>query len=120
MLLETLNRANSCSRQLMIQPQVTSFTFNGPPEPALLDVQSIQPDRVLYMDAYFYVVVFHGSTVALWRSNGYQDKEEHKAFAEMLEAPQRVAMDMCKTRFPAPRFVDCDQHGSQVCTPSTI
>lgn len=28
----------------------------GPPEPVLLDVSSIAPDRILLLDAYFYVV----------------------------------------------------------------
>lgn len=108
-----LNRSPVGSAMLMIQPQVTAYSFNGPPEPALLDVQSIQPDRLLYMDAFFYVVIFHGATIAQWREAGYQDKEEHKAFAEMLAAPQRLADEICKARFPAPRFVDCDQDGSQ-------
>ncbi|GMH38572.1 hypothetical protein BSKO_06456 [Bryopsis sp. KO-2023] len=108
-----LNRSPVGSAMLMIQPQVTSYSFNGPPEPALLDVQSIQPDRLLYMDAFFYVVVFHGTTIAQWRESGYHEKEEHKAFAEMLSAPQRLADEVCKSRFPVPRYVDCDQHGSQ-------
>lgn len=49
---------------VMIQPQLTSYTFNGPPEPVLLDVSSILPERILLLDAYFYVVVFHGTTIA--------------------------------------------------------
>ncbi len=40
----------------MIQPQLTAYHFNGPPEPVLLDVQSILPERILFLDAYFYVV----------------------------------------------------------------
>ena len=42
--------------QVMIQPQLTAYHFAGPPEPVLLDVQSILPDRILLMDAYFYGV----------------------------------------------------------------
>lgn len=57
----------------MFQPQLVSYSFNGV-EPALLDVSSIQPDRVLLLDAYFYVVVFHGSTVAQWRKEGYHTR----------------------------------------------
>jgi hypothetical protein len=37
-------------------------------DPALLDVMSITPERVLLLDAYFYVVVFHGATVAQVRA----------------------------------------------------
>src|SRR6201746_1242544 len=30
----------------MIQPALYSYSFNGPPEPALLDTSSILPDRI--------------------------------------------------------------------------
>lgn len=57
--------------QAMFQPQLVSYSFSGV-EPALLDVSSIQPERILLLDAYFYVVIFHGTTVAQWRKEGYQ------------------------------------------------
>jgi hypothetical protein len=37
-------------------------------------VSSIQPERILLLDAYFYVVIFHGTTVAQWRKEGYQER----------------------------------------------
>jgi protein transport protein SEC23 len=98
---------------LMIQPTLYAFGFSGPPEPVLLDVSSIAPDRVLLLDAYFYVVVFHGSTVAQWRKAGYQDQPEHAAFKALLAAPQDEAAAIIRRRFPTPRFTDCDQNGSQ-------
>jgi len=72
---------------LMIQPSLLAFSFNHPPGfffshtthththryarthtgPVLLDVSSITPDRILLLDTYFNVVVFHGETVAEWR-----------------------------------------------------
>jgi len=106
-----LNRVSVPEAMVMIQPSLTSYAFQSPPEPALLDVQSIEPDRILLLDAYFYIVVFHGSTVAQWRKAGYHEQEEHKAFAEMLKAPAETAKEICKNRFPFPRFVDCDQNG---------
>lgn len=57
----------------MFQPQLVSYSFQGV-EPALLDVSSIQPERILLLDAYFYVVIFHGTTVAQWRKEGYQER----------------------------------------------
>lgn len=99
----------------MIQPQLTSYSMQGA-EPALLDVLSIQPDRILLLDAYFYVVVFHGTTVAQWRKAEYHLQPEYKAFAELLQAPQEEAKDIARKRFPVPRIVDCDQNGSQVST----
>ena len=43
---------------------------------------------VLVLDAYFSVVVFHGTTVAQWRKANYQDQPEHAAFAQLLAAPK--------------------------------
>eukprot|EP00879_Flechtneria_rotunda_P000388 GHRR01000481.1.p1 GENE.GHRR01000481.1~~GHRR01000481.1.p1 ORF type:complete len:762 (+),score=240.68 GHRR01000481.1:2399-4684(+) len=96
----------------MFQPQLVSYSFNGV-EPALLDVSSILPERILLLDAYFYVVIFHGTTVAMWRKEGYHLREEHAAFKELLAAPQEEAKQIARRRFPVPRIVDCDQNGSQ-------
>jgi hypothetical protein len=60
-------------QQAMFQPQLVSYSFQGV-EPALLDVSSILPERILLLDAFFYVVIFHGTTVAQWRKEGYQDR----------------------------------------------
>lgn len=38
-----------------------------------------------------------------------------QAFAQLLQAPQDDAKMIIKDRFPVPRLVICDQHGSQVC-----
>jgi len=51
----------------MIHPSLISYSFNAPPEPTLLDVTSISADHILFLDAYFNVVVFHGMTIAQWR-----------------------------------------------------
>lgn len=101
---------------LMLQPTLYAFGFNGPPEPVLLDVSSIAADRILLLDAYFYIVVFHGSTVAQWRKARYQDQPEHAAFKALLEAPQEEAHSIINRRFPTPRFTDCDHNGSQAST----
>jgi len=44
----------------MIQPQLFSYSFNGQPEAVLLDSSSILPDRILLMDDYFHVLIYHG------------------------------------------------------------
>ena len=98
---------------VMIQPTLMAYSFTGPPEPVLLDVCSIAPDRILVLDAYFSVVVFHGQTIAQWRKANYQDQAEHEAFKQLLEAPKADAKEILDKRFPVPRLVDCDQHGSQ-------
>lgn len=108
-----LNRETTTNALVMIQPTLMSYSFSGPPEPVLLDVASIVPDRILLLDSYFTVVIFHGTTVAQWRKAGYQDMPEHESFKQLLEAPQADADAIIHERFPAPRRVDCDQNGSQ-------
>ncbi len=51
----------------------------------LLDVTSIAPATILLLDSFFYVVVFHGTTVAQWRKAEYHLSPEHAAFAALLE-----------------------------------
>ncbi|XP_026436879.1 protein transport protein SEC23-like [Papaver somniferum] len=108
-----LNRENVTNAVVMIQPSLIAYSFSAPPAPALLDVASIAADRILLLDSYFSVVIFHGLTIAQWRNMGYQNEPEHKAFTLLLEAPHEEAKLIIKDRFPVPRLVVCDQHGSQ-------
>lgn len=108
-----LNRENVTNSLVMIQPSLISYSFNGPPEPALLDVASIASDRILLLDAYFSVVIFHGMTIAQWRNAGYHLQPDQVVFAQLLQAPRDDAQAIITERFPVPRLVDCDQHKSQ-------
>ncbi|XP_022871723.1 protein transport protein SEC23-like [Olea europaea var. sylvestris] len=108
-----LNREIISNAAVMIQPSLISYSFNSLPAPALLDVSSIGPDRILLLDSYFSVVIFHGLTIAQWRNMGYQNQPEHQAFAHLLQAPRDDADLIIRDRFPVPRLVVCDQHGSQ-------
>ncbi|EXB70669.1 Protein transport protein SEC23 [Morus notabilis] len=108
-----LNRENVANSVVMIQPSLISYSFHTAPEPAFLDVAAIAADRILLLDSYFTVVVFHGSTIAQWRKAGYHTMPEHLAFALLLQAPRDDADAIVKERFPVPRLVVCDQHGSQ-------
>ncbi|KAG1361790.1 protein transport protein SEC23 [Cocos nucifera] len=75
-----LNRESITNSVVMIQPSLLSYSFNSPPVPAMLDVASILVDRILLLDAYFSVVIFHGMTIAQWRNMGYQNQPEHQYF----------------------------------------
>lgn len=77
-----LNRENISNAGVMIQPSLISYSFNSLPAPALLDVSSISADRILLLDSYFSVVIFHGMTIAQWRNLGYQNQPEHQACAQ--------------------------------------
>jgi hypothetical protein len=64
-----------------------SYTFDVPAQPVLLDSVSIKPDVILLLDTFFYILIFHGETVAQWRKAGYHEQEGYENFKELLEAP---------------------------------
>ncbi|XKL66528.1 hypothetical protein PGB90_009948 [Kerria lacca] len=108
-----LMREDLTQSLIMIQPILYSYSFNGPPEPVLLDTSSIQPDRILLMDTFFQILIFHGETIAQWRAMRYQDMPEYKNFQELLQTPINDAQEILHTRFPMPRYIDTEQGGSQ-------
>ena len=91
------------------------------PVQVLLDVGSIQPDRVLLLDSYFYVVVFHGTTIAAWRKAEYHLLPEQVALKQLLEArppvpapSARLFRSRCRLRFTrnsAATTAPCDACG---------
>ncbi|KAK9805138.1 hypothetical protein WJX72_001479 [[Myrmecia] bisecta] len=108
-----LDRENVTSSLVMIQPPLLSYSFQGPPHPVLLDVQSIQPDAILLLDTYFMVILHYGTTVAQWRKARYQDQPEHQEFRDLLAAPLADAKELLKGRLPVPKLLETDQGGSQ-------
>ncbi len=60
-----LNREDLTQALIMVQPILYSYSFHGPPEPVLLDTSSIQPDRILLMDTFFQIVIYHGEVYLL-------------------------------------------------------
>lgn len=108
-----LSREDSTNSLIMIQPTLTSFSMDSEPEAVLLDSISIKPDRILLLDTFFHILIYHGSTIAAWRSQGYQDLPEYAAFKEFLEDPKKEAAELLIDRFPLPRFIDTEEGGSQ-------
>ena len=108
-----LSRETVMNSLVMIQPTLLSYSFNGPPQPVLLDVSAITPDTILLLDSYFLIVAHRGSTIAAWHKAGYQDQPEHEAFRALLAAPVRDAKALAADRCPTPRLVECNQGGSQ-------
>lgn len=112
---------------LMIQPTLLSYDVNtwgslvdettgetiNEPEPVLLDSLSLGRSKILLLDTFFQILIYHGAQVAEWRKAGYHEQEEYQYFKEFLEAPKREAMMLLMDRFPLPRFIDCDEGGSQ-------
>uniref|UniRef100_A0A8C7DV48 Protein transport protein SEC23 n=1 Tax=Oncorhynchus kisutch TaxID=8019 RepID=A0A8C7DV48_ONCKI len=98
---------------IMIQPILYAYSFNGPPEPVLLDSSSILPDRILLMDTFFQILIYHGETVSQWRKAGYQELPEYENFRHLLQAPVDDAQEILHSRFPMPRYIDTEHGGSQ-------
>ncbi|CAI4223399.1 unnamed protein product [Auanema sp. JU1783] len=97
----------------MIQPVLFSYSFNGPPEPVLLDTSSILPDRILLMDDYFHVLIYHGQTIAAWKKMNYHEDPNYLTFKQLLEAPIADANAILQDRFPMPRYIVTEYEGSQ-------
>ncbi|KAG2545975.1 protein transport protein sec23-1-like [Panicum virgatum] len=108
-----LNREGVVGSLIMIQPTLFQYSFDGPPIPVLLDVSSISPDVILLFDSYFYIVIHYGSKIAQWRKLGYHKDPNHENLRKLLEAPEVDAEALMVDRFPVPKLIKCDQHGSQ-------
>lgn len=110
---------------IMIQPTLLSYdidTFgaedengeiNNDPELVLLDLMSLGATKILLLDTFFHILIHHGSKVAQWRKQDFHNMEGYEHFKEFLEAPKKEAMAILIDRFPLPRFIDCDEGGSQ-------
>lgn len=109
----SLMRGDCYNSLIMIQPMLVSYSFYEPPAAALLDTSSIQPDRILLMDTFFHIVIFHGQSIAEWRKAGYQTQPGYESFKMLLDAPINDANELMLIRFPLPRYIVCDQHSSQ-------
>ncbi len=91
-----LNRETTSDAITMIQPALQAYSMGGAQaEPVMLDVASVTPDRVLLLDSYFTVVVWHGSTVAQWRKADYHLQEEYAHLKPLME----VCVDAKLLRF---------------------
>ena len=86
-----LNTENVSNAVVMIQPSLISYSFQSGPEPVLLDVTAIAADRILLLDSYFTVVIFHGITIAQWRKAGYQYQEGHEV---IYRQPKPYILDL--------------------------
>jgi len=108
-----LNEEDVNNSLIMIQPTLMSYSLEAPPEPVLLDSVSIKPDAVLLLDTFFHILIFHGTTIAEWRKAGYAEQEGYENIKSLLEAPVTDAQDLLVDRVPIPRYIVCDQGGSQ-------
>lgn len=99
---------------IMIQPLLFAYSPESPEaNPQLLEVESMKGDCVLLLDAFFFVVIWHGESVCQWRDDGYHMNPEYENIKSMLELPQEYAQGIIIERIPTPRFVCCDSGSGQ-------
>jgi protein transport protein SEC23 len=110
----------------MIQPVLFAYSPDKPEaNPVFLEVDSMKTDCVLLLDAFFFVVVWHGEEVMRWRDDGIHLDPEYENIKQMLESPVEYAQGIIAERIPVPRFVSCDSGTGQerllkcVVNPST-
>ncbi|XP_053990610.1 uncharacterized protein LOC128882855 [Hylaeus volcanicus] len=108
-----LLRENILNSLVMIQPALFQYTFESPPKPVMLDVQSLKPDVILLLDSFFHIVIWHGDVIHSWKEQGYDQNPDYQNFQEFLQAPHKDAKELLDDRFPAPKFVCCNAGGSQ-------
>jgi len=110
---QELNRQSVANSLLMIQPTLICYSLQGPPAPVLLDNTSIQPDRILLLDAFFWVTIWTGETIAAWRNQGYHEMPGYENVKQLLIDPKEDLQELIQDRFPVPRVIETDQHKSQ-------
>jgi protein transport protein SEC23 len=109
-----LMHENVINSTIMIQPFLVSYTPDNPDSnPVFLDVESMKNDHVLLLDAFFFVVIWHGEDVCKWRDAGYHTDPEYENIKLMLDNPQEYAQSIIMDRLPVSRFVSCDSGSGQ-------
>ncbi|KAJ1647773.1 GTPase-activating protein S23 [Coemansia erecta] len=108
-----LFREDTNNSLTMIQPSLSSYGLEGPPAPVVLDSASMKPDVILLLDSFFHILIWHGETIAEWRKAGYHEQPEYENLRLLLDAPVQEAQNLLVERMPVPRYIVCDQNGSQ-------
>ncbi|KAJ2006702.1 GTPase-activating protein S23 [Coemansia thaxteri] len=108
-----LYREDTSNSLTMIQPSLMSYGFEGAPAPVQLDSLSMKNDVVLLLDTFFHILIWHGETIAEWRKAGYHEQPEYANLKLLLDAPAQDAQGLLVERMPIPRYIVCDQNGSQ-------
>ncbi|KAH0792303.1 Sec23/Sec24 trunk domain containing protein [Histomonas meleagridis] len=109
----SLLREEVTNSLFMIQPTLLRYSLSEAPKPVILDISSLKPDCVLLLDTYFRVLIWHGSNIAAWRDQRYQEQPEYANLKSALEEPLEEAKRLLEERFPTPSLVVCDEDSSQ-------
>jgi protein transport protein SEC23 len=110
----TLMRENVMNCTIMIQPILFAYSPESPnANPVFLDIGSMKNDNVLLLDAFFFIVIWHGDEVCKWREAGYHLDPDYENIKQMMENPTDYAQSLLTERLPISRFVSCDSGSGQ-------
>ena len=70
-------------------------------------MDSLADDRILVVDTYFFILLWHGKTIHYWKQQNFQDDPEFAHFKELLNTSQQDAELLMEDRLPVPRFIEC-------------
>ena len=109
-----LLRENVTNSTIMIQPALLSYSADkNDYDPVFLEAENMKSDKVLLLDAYFFICIWFGEDVCKWREAGYQDQEGYENIKNMLDSPMDYAQSIISERMPVPRFVSADYGSGQ-------
>ena len=109
-----LSKENVNNSMTMIQPMLLSYSPDEADyKPVSLEAENMKPDRVLLLDAYFFICIWYGEDVCSWREAGYQNEPEYENIKNMLDNPMDYAQSIIMERMPTPRFVSADYNSGQ-------
>ena len=110
----TLLKENVTNSTIMIQPALFSYSAeDAEASPVFLEIENMKSDRVLLLDAYFFICIWYGEDVCKWREAGYQDDPEYENIKNMLDNPMDYAQNIIAERMPVPKFVSADYASGQ-------
>ena len=110
----TLCNENLVNCTIMIQPVLYTYSAtNSTPTPVHLDIENMKDDVVLFLDAFFFICIWHGEAVCSWREKGLQDQPEYENIRSMLNDPQDYAIQIMNERLPVSKLVSCDSGSGQ-------
>ena len=100
-----VSRQNLPNTLIIIQPTLFEYIdhCDGKPTIVPLDSSVIKPDKILLLDTFFEVLIYHGSGIVRRQSEDCYNQPEAKEFAKMLKGG----------RFPAPQLIQTKYDDSQ-------
>ena len=59
------------------------------------------------------MIVWYGDTISQWKTQQLHLQPEYEYLNILLQSPLNDAQELISSRFPAPRFIECVEKGSQ-------